>query len=102
MKEQEIQTKIIKYLTSIGAYTEKVIAGTRSGLPDIRGCYKSIFFAIEVKTPATRHNTSKLQEVNLRKIKDAGGYAITAWELAQAKEMIKEIDNDSKKYNRNS
>jgi Holliday junction resolvase len=95
MTEQQVQTKIIKYLDSIGAYTEKVIAGTRSGLPDIRGCYKGLFFAIEVKKLSTKNNASKLQLMNIRKINDAGGKAIVAWSTEQVQDLIKELNNDA-------
>lgn len=96
MTEQKIQTEIIKYLTKVGAYTEKVIAGTRSGLPDVRGCYNGIFFAIEVKKPETKNNASPLQLMNIRKIHAAGGKAIVAWTVEQVQELIKELDNDTK------
>ena len=88
MTEQQIQKKIIKYLESRGCYVVKVVTATKSGVPDIIGCYEGIFFAIEVKTPATARNVSKLQEYNLDKIRDADGHSLVAWSLEQVEAFI--------------
>jgi Holliday junction resolvase len=88
LTEQEIQKKFIKYLESIDAYVVKVISASKSGVPDILFCYEGVFAAIEVKTPATRNNVSKLQEFNIDSIRYAGGHAIVAWELDQVKDFI--------------
>ena len=86
--EQQIQKKIITYLESQGCYVVKVISASKTGVPDIIGCYHGEFFAIEVKTPGTKGNVSKLQEYNLEKIKECGGQSLVAWELEQVKEFI--------------
>ena len=88
MKEQTIQRKIIKYLESQGCYVVKVIAASKSGVPDIVGCYEGVFFGIEVKTPTTRNNVSKLQEYNLDKIRQAGGHSIVAWDVEMVEDFI--------------
>jgi len=86
--EQQIQKKIITYLESIGCYVVKVISASKSGVPDILGCYEGVFFGIEVKTPGTSNNVSKLQEYNLDKIIGAGGHSLVAWEVEQVEEFI--------------
>ncbi len=92
MKEQTIQKNITRYLESIGCYVVKVVAASKSGVPDILGCYNGKMFAIEVKTPSTRSNVSPLQEYNLKAIRTAGGYAIVAWGVDMVKEYFeKEI-----------
>ena len=91
MTEQQLQTKIIKYLQLQGAY---VVNGlfTRKGIPDLVFCYYGIFAAIEVKLPITKHKVSPLQQHHIDEINDAGGHAIVAWELSQVKEFLEELD----------
>ena len=92
--EQTIQSEILKYLKSVGAYTIKVSAATKSGIPDIICCYKGRFVAIEVKRPETKNNTSPLQVANMRMIVDAQGRAIVAWDKEMVKTFINNIDKE--------
>lgn len=46
----------------------------RSGVPDIVGCYKGYFFAIECK--AGKGTTTALQDKNIKEIEKAGGRVI--------------------------
>jgi len=94
MKEQQYQSKIVKYLESRGAYVIKVVAASKKGVPDVIACYKGQFIAIEVKTPLTRSNTSKLQEYNLDKIAEAGGQSGIAVHIDDINPMLNRIDND--------
>ena len=71
--EQQIQKKIYDFLIAEGCYVVKVISASKSGVPDLIGCYEGKFFAIEVKTPTTMNNVSKLQEYNLDLVLEAGG-----------------------------
>jgi Holliday junction resolvase len=87
--EQQIQKKIIAYLEKEGCYVVKVVSATKSGVPDILGCYEGIFFGIEVKTPKTANNVSKLQEYNLDKIREADGHSLVAWSVDQVEEFLK-------------
>lgn len=86
--EQQIQKKIIKHLESRGCYIVKVISATKAGVPDIIGCYNGQFIGIEVKTPATKTNVSKLQKYNLDIIEEAGGKSIVAWEVSQVEDFL--------------
>lgn len=48
----------------------------RSGVPDIVGCYKGFFFAIECK--AGKNQPTALQQREMRKIMEAGGATFLA------------------------
>ena len=92
--EQTIQSEILKYLKSVGAYTIKVSAATKAGIPDIICCYKGRFIAIEVKRPETKNNVSPLQVANITMIINAQGEAIVAWDKEMVKTFIDNIDKE--------
>ncbi len=92
-KEQDYQRKIVQYLESRGAYVVKVVAASKKGVPDVLACYKGRFLAIEVKTPTTRANVSKLQDYNLDKVSEAGGYSGVAVHIDDINPMLNSIDN---------
>jgi len=94
MREQDYQSKIVHYLESRGAYVVKVVAASKKGVPDILACYKGKFIAVEVKTPTTRSNTTKLQEYNLNKISEAGGYSGVAVHIDDINPLLNRIDNE--------
>jgi len=91
MKEQDYQNKIIKRLEAKGAYVVKVVSASKKGVPDLLICYKGRFLAVEVKTPFTRQNTSKLQEYNLNLVKRAGGYSVIATEFDDLTQILDRI-----------
>ncbi|MFX4242627.1 VRR-NUC domain-containing protein [Aliarcobacter butzleri] len=84
MKESEIQKKIIQYLNTIGAYTIKTISTNRNGCPDVICCLNGRFIALEVKTD--KGIVSKLQEHNIKQIKNSGGIA----------EVVRSVDDVEK------
>jgi Holliday junction resolvase len=88
--ERRIQKKIINYLKQ----TEKayVINGiyTKEGVPDLIVCIRGKFLAIEVKTPSTTKDVSPLQQYNLDRITEIGGYTMVAWSLPMVKQFIKD------------
>lgn len=88
MTEQQIQKKITTFLEKEGCYIVKVVAATKAGIPDILGCYEGQFFGIEVKTPKTKDNVSRLQRHNLDIIEETGGKSLVAWDLDQVKEFL--------------
>ena len=92
--EQAIQSDILKYLKSVGAYTIKVSAATKVGIPDIICCYKGRFIAIEVKRPEAKTNVSPLQVANITMIINAQGEAIVAWDKEMVKTFIDNIDKE--------
>jgi len=92
MKEQAYQKKITTYLESVGAYVVKVVASSKKGVPDILACYKGTFIAIEVKTPLTRSNTTKLQDYNLKKVRESEGFALVAVDVEDIYPTLALID----------
>lgn len=88
MREKNIENKIKKYLTDIGAYYFKHHGGKYSqvGVPDIIVCYKGRFIGIEVKSEIGK--LSILQERNLMRIADNGGIALTVRTLDEVKEVF--------------
>lgn len=92
MREKSIENKIKLYLKNIGAYYFKHHGNQYSqvGVPDIIACYKSKFIGIEVKNETGK--TSPLQDINLKMIKDAGGYGVVARSVEDVKPIIEEID----------
>ena len=74
-REKIFERRVRKYLDSIGAWHIKVWGNAfqRSGVPDIIGCIKGRFFALEIK--AEKGHPSELQLYEIRKIKESGGYA---------------------------
>lgn len=57
--------KVYHFMPATGGYG-------RSGVPDFVGCYRGYFFAIECK--AGNKKPTALQEKELQRIRDAGGY----------------------------
>jgi Holliday junction resolvase len=64
----------------------------RSGVPDIVGCYKGYFFAIECK--AGKGTTTALQDKNIKEIEKAGGRVIVVNEnnLEEVRLMLSEMN----------
>jgi len=74
--EKKVKTKVVAILKELGAYYFYPITGGygASGVPDIVGCYKGKFFAIECK--AGKGKTTALQEKNIAQIIAQGGLAM--------------------------
>ena len=80
--EKNFETKVKKYLKASGAYYVKFFANafTKAGVPDILACVNGYFVGIEVKAEDGR--PSELQLLNIRKIKNAGGFAFILYPSA--------------------
>lgn len=74
--EKKVKDKVKKVLEEYGCYYffPATHGYGRSGVPDIIGCYKGFFFAIECK--AGKGTTTALQQREIRRIEEAGGSAI--------------------------
>jgi len=74
--EKKVKTKVVAVLKTFGAYYFYPVAGGygASGVPDIVGCYRGKFFAIECK--AGKGKTTALQVKNIAQIIATGGKAI--------------------------
>lgn len=75
-KESVIKTRIKNILKEFQCYFFMPPANGygRAGIPDFVGCLNGMFFSIEAK--AGKGKTTALQEKELQKIRDAGGFAI--------------------------
>jgi hypothetical protein len=67
-----------------------------SGVPDIVGCYKGMFFAFECK--AGSNKPTALQELNMSKIRNAGGAALVVNEsnVLFVKEFLEGLAQEEK------
>ena len=96
--EKKVKTKVVAILKEFGAYYFYPVTGGygASGVPDIVGCHKGRFFAIECK--AGKGKTTALQEKNITQIKATGGLAIVVNEdnIEDVREMMEAIANDMK------
>ncbi|NCB01182.1 MAG: VRR-NUC domain-containing protein [Spirochaetia bacterium] len=90
MKESTLQSKVIKYLEEKGAYVVKVIAASKSGVPDLLVCYQGKFLALELKAPGRLSETKPLQIYNRNRVVKSGGTAI----IVDSLETVKGLFND--------
>jgi Holliday junction resolvase len=92
--EKKVKTKVVAILKEFGAYYFYPVTGGygASGVPDIVGCYKGKFFAIECK--AGKGKTTALQEKNIAQIIAQGGVAIVVNEdnIPDVDKLMIEID----------
>jgi Holliday junction resolvase len=72
--ESKVKEKVVKILKEHGVYYffPATHGYGRSGVPDIICCYNSQFLAIECK--AGKNKPTALQEKEIKKIRDAGGF----------------------------
>jgi len=72
--EAKVKKVVVKQLKELGTYYFFPATGGygKSGVPDIVGCYKGMFFGIECK--AGNNVPTPLQEKNLRDISNASGF----------------------------
>jgi len=70
MKEQLIQSKIIKQLEADGWYVLKLIKTNKNGIPDIVAFRNNEFQFIEVKTE--KGVLSELQKYRIKELQDLG------------------------------
>lgn len=92
MKEKTITDQILKYLKAqpcCFVFKEHGGMYSTAGIPDIICCYKGKFVAFEVKTK--KGKLSKLQEVIIEGIRQAGGVAAKVTSLAEVKDILKGV-----------
>lgn len=73
--EGKVKKKVAELLKKYDAYYFFPAMGAfgRAGIPDIVGCYRGRFFAVECK--AGKGKTTAIQEAEIKKIQSAKGYA---------------------------
>lgn len=59
------------------------------GLPDLIGCYRGRFFAIELKKPGG--HATDLQAFTLQQITDAGGFASVAHSVKEVLDFLSSV-----------
>ena len=88
--EAKVKKKVREILDDLGIYYFFPPANGygRAGIPDVIGCFNGRFIAIECK--AGKGKTTALQERELERIADAGGYSVVVNEdnLAELKEQL--------------
>ena len=74
--EARVKKEVKKQLDELGAFYFFPATGGygRSGVPDVVGCYRGCFFAVECK--AGKGKTTALQDLAINNIRKAGGVAI--------------------------
>ena len=90
--EAKVKKKVVEQLKKIKAYYFYPMTHGygRSGVPDIVGCFESLFFGIECKAKGSK--PTALQQKNLDEITKAGGIALVIDEhnVDQVIELITE------------
>ena len=74
--EAKVKKKVVDVLKKVGAYYFFPATGGygRSGVPDVVGCYRGVFFAIECKAGVNK--PTALQEAEMNKIREANGQVL--------------------------
>ncbi len=95
MKEKDLVRKISEYLKKIkDLFYWKEHGGQygTAGIPDIIVCYKGRFMALECKVG--NNKPTVLQEMTIKQISKAGGYAIVVRSLDDVKNAIETISKE--------
>lgn len=79
MREAALQSKILEYLKGYGCYCVNVHGSSyiAKGTPDILACYNGKFIAIETKVG--KNGTSTAQQIQHKRIIEAGGVVIVPY-----------------------
>ena len=107
--ETDVQSKILTVFKGFKAWAFKTIASSRGGTPDVIACMPvtrdemislfnerdtvGLFVAIEVKDSNKPAKGRKLQEVQMRRIREVGGITLVANDPQQVKALLYEIKN---------
>ena len=95
--EAKVKAKVKRQLDALGAYYFYPVTGGygRSGVPDIVGCLKGMFFAIECK--AGKNTPTPLQQLNIDQIAEAEGlvWVVNEGNVTNVTETLLEALNKS-------
>lgn len=95
--EKTFENKIKKFLEENNAWFVKFFANsyTKSGIPDILACVNGYFVGVEVKSQNGK--PSELQLYNVRKIREAGGFAMVLYPSGfdEFKRFITDLNKDT-------
>ena len=86
--EHRHSLKYMEYLRKHGAWCFKVHGGPMqpSGIPDIIGVYKGMFFGVESKEPG--NSTSEIQDFRIARIRAAGGLVVVAYSMTDVQQFL--------------
>jgi hypothetical protein len=93
--EAKVKNQVKKYLKEFGPDLYHFFPATggygRNGVPDVVGCYRGRFFAIECKT--IKGKLTMLQELELNKIWAAqgGAWVVNEYNVANVPELIRAL-----------
>lgn len=91
-KERDIQKEILKILKEYGGWWLNFHGGDPympRGIPDIIGCYKGRFVALEVKRPGEKPRA--IQRKTLKTLEAAGARTAVVYSVDDVKKVIDEI-----------
>lgn len=90
--ESRLSRAIMTALRGHGAFVWKNHGGSTmmNGLPDIAGCYRGVFFAIETKMPEGDEPTP-IQRLRHAQIRKAGGAVLVARSVEHAVEWMSSL-----------
>lgn len=88
----QLSEQVVDLVALLGGYARRNPSGIgqKRGRPDIDGCYRGRFIAVEVKTG--RGTVSLEQQAELNAIREAGGIAIVARSLEDVLQGLREIE----------
>jgi len=91
--ESKVKAKVVAQLKTLGAYYFYPVTGGYggSGVPDIVGCFRGMFFAIECK--AGNNKPTPLQQKNIDAITKQGGlvWVVNEENLNEVTKVLKAI-----------
>ena len=98
--EGKVKKRAKEHLDTAGAYyfMPATHGYGRSGVPDFICCFLGFLIAIETK--AGDNEPTALQKREIKRIKDAGGYALTINEanLSDLRQLLNEIQSDARHH----
>lgn len=92
--EKSIRDGIVRYLKNVGAWHVVTTGVGRSGVPDLLVCYRGFFVALEVKKPVGG-KVSKLQQIELDRLRRAGARGGVVTSVDQVKELLMTIGSQT-------
>lgn len=92
--ETRLTNKIMAELRKHGGWWMKVhgSAFQKAGVPDIIGCYRGRFVALEVKLPSSDSRLSLMQRVTLTKLRQASAASYVVRSTLAASRVLDLID----------
>lgn len=98
MSRQQPESRLVTQIKSTlelkhGGFWIKVHGGMyqQNGIPDLIGCVRGQFIALEVKVPERADRVTRLQEQTIQEIEDAGGVARVVTSIEEAEQAMDDL-----------